>query len=114
MAMYVYSTQGEPVGFLFETFIFDLGGTPLGRIIGARVHRLDGSYAGEWFKEMVVERRAAPARTLPAVPPPPSRASPGRGTRRRVVVDYGYPDRFHRLYQSAADDPGPVLGRAAE
>jgi hypothetical protein len=114
MAMYVYSTEGEPVGFLFETFIYDLGGTPLGRIIGSRVHRLDGSYAGEWFKEMVVDRCAAPARALAAVVPPPSRSSPGRGSRRRVVVDYGYPDSFHRLYQGAGADPAPVLGQAAE
>src|ERR1700684_3379603 len=40
MAMYVYSTAGEPVGFLYETFIHDLEGRPLGRIIGSRVHRL--------------------------------------------------------------------------
>src|SRR5688572_25342735 len=36
MAMYVYSTDGDPIGFLFETSIYDLGGTPLGRIIGSR------------------------------------------------------------------------------
>ena len=113
MAMYVYSTEGEPVGFLFETFIYDLGGTPLGRIIGARVHRFDGSYAGEWFKEMVVERSDAPARALPAVAVPPARPSPGRGTRRRVVVDYGLRDSFHRLYQEAGDDPAPAV-QAAE
>ena len=79
--MYVYSTGGEPVGFVFETFIHDLAGAPLGRIIGSRVHRIDGSYAGEWFKEMVVQRPAArprhasprrrrlwlPRRVLPAV-----------------------------------------------
>jgi hypothetical protein len=114
MAMYVYSTEGEPVGFLFETFIYDLGGTPLGRIIGARVHRFDGSYAGEWFKEMVVERSDAPARALPAVAPPPPRPSPGRGARRRAVVDYGYRDSFHRLYHGAGDDPAAAFGQAAE
>lgn len=114
MAMYVYSTDGEPVGFLYETFIYDLGGTPLGRIIGSRVHRLDGSYAGEWFKEMVVERSTALARTLPAVAPPPSRPSPGRGSRRRVVVDYGYRDGFQRLYEGSGDEPSPALDQAAE
>lgn len=113
MAMYVYSTEGEPVGFLYETFIYDLGGTPLGRIIGSRVHRLDGSYAGDWFKEMVVERSAAPVRALPAVALPPSRPSPGRGSRRRVVVDYGYRDSFQRLYERPGDEPATAF-QAAE
>ena len=47
MAMYVYSTEGEPVGFVFGTDIYDLDGAPLGRIVGCRVHRFDGSYVGE-------------------------------------------------------------------
>jgi hypothetical protein len=97
MAMYVYSTEGEPVGFLYETFIHDLDGVPLGRIIGSRAHRLDGTYVGEWFKEMVVERPGAGPRPMPAVAAPPRRTPPGRGTRRRVVVDYGYRDSFHLL-----------------
>ena len=49
MPMYVYSTEGEPVGFLHEMFIYDTEGTPRGRILGSRVHRLDGlraRYAG--------------------------------------------------------------------
>ena len=56
MAMYVYSIDGDPVGFVFETSIYDLGGNPLGRLVGSRVHRFDGSYVGEWFKDMVVRR----------------------------------------------------------
>jgi hypothetical protein len=99
MAMYVYSTAGEPVGFLYETFIHDLEGRPLGRIIGSRVHRLDGSYAGEWFKETVVEKPGAYPRTLPPVPSPEWRTPPATGTRRRAVVDYGYADAFERLYE---------------
>jgi hypothetical protein len=102
MAMYVYSTGGEPVGFVFETFIHDLAGAPLGRIIGSRVHRIDGSYAGEWFKEMVVQRPTARPRALPPIAAPPRRSPPGRGTPRRVVVDYGYPDAFDLLYEAPA------------
>ena len=98
MAMYVYSTAGEPVGFLYETFVHDLEGRPLGRIIGSRVHRLDGSYAGEWFKEMVVERPGTRPRTLPAIASPLRRTPPAKGTRRRAVVDYGFADAFERLY----------------
>jgi hypothetical protein len=112
MAMYVYSTEGEPVGFLFETFIHDLDGAPLGRIIGSRVHRFDGSYVGEWFKESVVERPVAAPRPLPPVAAPPHRPSPGRSWRRRAVVDYGYGHIFHRL----RDGPGAdaALDEAAE
>ena len=98
--MYVYRTDGEPVGFLYETFVYDLSGAPLGRILGTRVHRLDGAYAGEWFKEMVVERPTARPRDIPAVATPPRRASPGTTCRRRVVVDYGYRDSFDRLYDA--------------
>ena len=87
MAMYVYSTDGEPIGFLWETCIHDLDGRPLGRIIGSRVHRFDGSYVGEWYKEMVVERPGIAARALPPIAVPPPRPSPGRSWRRRAVVD---------------------------
>jgi hypothetical protein len=41
MTMYVYSTAGEPRGFLFETTNFGLDGVPLGRVVGPRVHRFD-------------------------------------------------------------------------
>ena len=65
MAMYVYSTDGDPVGFVFETYIYDLDGSPLGRIVGCRVHRFDGTYVGEWFKDMVVRRPQGRPRLIP-------------------------------------------------
>jgi hypothetical protein len=115
MAMYVYSTDGEPIGFLFETFIYDLGGTPLGRIIGSRVHRFDGSYVGEWHKETVVERSTSSPRALPPIAVPPRRPPAPISWRRRAVVDYGYADIFHRLYESGpAGESGEPLVQAAE
>jgi hypothetical protein len=96
--MYVYSTEGDPVGFLFETFIYDMEGTPLGRILGSRVHRIDGSYVGEWFKEMVVERPSGRPRSIPPIAMPPRRPSPGSSYSRRGVIHYGYQDAFHLLY----------------
>ena len=111
MAMYVYSTGGEPVGFLYENIIHDLDGRPLGRIIGSRVHRFDGSYVGEWFKEMVVERPGAGPLALPPIDAPPPRPSPGLSWRRRAVVDYGYPDLFGRL--RAESGGGPASSEAA-
>jgi hypothetical protein len=104
MAMYVYSTEGEPVGFVFETNIYDLEGTPLGRIVGCRVHRFDGSYVGEWFRDMVVRRPQGRPRMIPATAAPPSRPPISATFRLRAVVDYGYEDMFPRLRQSAGED----------
>ena len=103
MAMYVYSTSGEAVGFLFESFVHDLSGAPLGRLFGTRVHRLDGSYAGEWFHQMVVERRDVPVRPILAVAPPPPRPPQARPEPRRWVAEYSaFPDAFHRLFVQAS------------
>ena len=111
MTMYVYSTDGEPVGLLFESFVYDLAGVPLGRIIGSRVHRFDGSYAGEWFHQMVVERRSMPTRPILPVEPPPPRAPVRLPDSRRQVAEYlHYPDAFHLLYAES----GEPVPQAAE
>jgi hypothetical protein len=107
--MYVYSTGGEPIGFLFENFIYGRTGAPLGRIIGSRVHRLDGSYAGEWFHQMVVTRPGIRARTIFAVEPPPARPVPPLTEHRRDVAEYRlYADAFELL-----DGPSEPLSVAA-
>lgn len=110
MTMYVYSTAGEPRGYLFETTIFGLDGTPLGRVLGCRVHRFDGSYAGEWFHQMVVDRPTARPRSIPPVAVPAPRAPAPASWGRRPVAEYGaYADAFDRLmgvedrYQIAAE-----------
>jgi hypothetical protein len=108
MAMYVYSTDGDPVGFLFESLIFDLAGEPLGRIMGSRVHRLDGSYAGEWFHQMVVARRSETVRSIFPIATPERRPAPPRPDRRRAVAEYRmFPDAFAQLY--AASDGVDML-----
>ena len=98
--MYVYSTDGEPVGFVFETNIFDLKGLPLGRIVGCRVHRFDGTYVGEWFRDMVVRRPSGRPRIIAPAPAPKRRPSAPASYRLRAVVDYGYPDAFPLLRES--------------
>ena len=110
MTMYVYSTSGQPRGFLFETTIYGLDGTPLGRVVGSRVHRFDGAYAGEWFHQMVVDRPTARPRSIPAVPAPSPRPPAPISWGRRQVAEYGaYEDAFDRLalpaepYQVAAE-----------
>jgi hypothetical protein len=99
MAMYVFSTAGEAVGFVYESFIYDLEGAPLGKILGSRVHRLDGSYVGEWFHDMVVDKRVPHRRAIPAVFPPPRKTPLSGGVRRRFVLEHGrYEDAFPWLY----------------
>ena len=110
--MYVYSTDGEPVGFVFESNIYDMDGTPLGRIVGCRVHRFDGTYVGEWFRDMVVKRPQGRPRTIPAVAAPPRRPPASAAFRLRAGVDYGYPVAFALLRHGTGDDAW--LGEAAE
>lgn len=89
-------------GFLFETTIFGLDGTPLGRVLGCRVHRFDGAYAGEWFHQMVVDRPSARPRSIPPVPVPAARTPAPASWGRRAVAEYGaYADAFDRLAQAA-------------
>jgi hypothetical protein len=115
MTMYVYDTGGEPVGFLFEMTLFDLAGTARGRLIGSRVHRFDGSYAGEWFHQMVVLRASGRPRWVRAIPPPPPRASPGTSYRRRPVGEYrDYADAFHLLCEPSGEDAAAPYRQAAE
>lgn len=107
--MYVYSTDGDPVGFVFETTIYDLTGAPLGRILGCRVHRFDGTYVGEWFRDMVVRRPQARPRMIPPCPVPPHRPPAPSSYRLRAVVNYGYPDAFPALRET-----GTFFREAAE
>jgi hypothetical protein len=109
VAMYVYSTEGEPVGFVFETNIFDLEGLPLGRIVGCRVHRFDGTYVGEWFRDMVVKRPSGRPRIIAPAPAPRRRPAVAPSYRLRAVVDYGYPDAFPLLREN-----GSLFREAAE
>jgi hypothetical protein len=100
MTMYVYHAAGHPVGFLFSTFIHDLEGEPLGRVLGSHVFRLDGVYVGEFHKQTVVEKPTRPnIRDIAPMPAPPRQKSPGISFSRRGLVPYGYPDVFHRLYE---------------
>ena len=97
MAMYVYNTQGEPVGFVMETFIHTMEGRPVGRIMGSRVHRIDGTYVGEFYKDMVVSRPEGRPRNLPPIASPPHRVPPPLSFNKRVVLHGGYQDTFHLL-----------------
>jgi hypothetical protein len=99
--MYVFSTAGEAVGFVFGSVIYDLEGTPLGRLLGSRVHRVDGSYAGEWFHSMVVDRRKASPSAISPIAVPPGRDPVDPCAPRRPAAEFRrYPDAFSRLYEA--------------
>jgi hypothetical protein len=99
--MYVFSTAGEAVGFVHGSFIHDLGGFPLGRILGSRVHRMDGTYAAEWFHNMVVDRRSAPPGPISPIDPPACARAMNGGVQRRHAEEFArYPDAFARLYDA--------------
>ena len=103
MTMYVYHAEGHPVGFLFSTFVHDLEGNPLGRILGSHVYRLDGSYVGEFHKETVVAKPVVGhTRDIAPIRAPAKLPGPGMSFSRRGLVNYGYPDVFHRLQEGAA------------
>lgn len=102
MPMYVFSTDGHPVGFLHANFVHDLEGTPLGRVVGSCVHRLDGSYVGQWFKNTIVNRPDVRSSPIAPTSPPPNQPSPGITSSRRGVIDYGFADMFHELYDNPA------------
>ncbi|MDQ3140378.1 MAG: hypothetical protein M3Q15_06595 [Pseudomonadota bacterium] len=105
MTMYVYHADGHPVGFLFSTFIHDMNGHPLGRVLGSHVYRIDGSYVGEFHKETVVEKPLPTGRRdIQPMAMPNKLESPGPSFSRRGLVDYGYPDVFHRLYEGMVQD----------
>ncbi len=110
--MYVYSTDGQPVGFVFETTIYDLTGEPLGRIVGCRGHRFDGTYVGEWFRDMVVRRPQGRPRMIPPAPVPPRRPAAASSYNLRAVVQYGYHDAFPELRETSGG--GGFYREAAE
>ena len=111
MAMYVYNTRGEPVGFVMETFIHTMDGLPVGRFMGSRVHRLDGTYVGEFYKDMVVAKPEGRPRNIMPVAPPPRRVPPPMSFNKRVVLHNGYQDTFHLLTVAAEE---PEFQEAAE
>lgn len=116
MTMYVYHADGHPVGFLFSTFIHDLDGEPLGRILGSHVYRLDGVYVGEFHKETVVAKPVlGNTRDIAPIAIPAAIPGPGTSFSRRGLVNYGYPDVFHRLFEgSPRNDDILELAIAAE
>ena len=98
--MYVYSTDGEPVGFVFETNIYDLDGTPLGGSSAAGCTGSTAPMSANGFATWSCGARRAGRGSS-------RRRRCRRGGRRssasyrlRAVVDYGYPDAFPSLRET--------------
>ena len=96
--MYVYSTDGEPVGFVFETNIYDLdgvaarAGSSAAGCTGSTAPMSANGFATWWCGAHRAGRGSSRPRRCPRRRPP-MRAS----YRLRAVVDYGYPDAFPSL-----------------
>ena len=101
MAMYVYSTGGEPVGFVFETSIYGIDGTPPGRIVGCARSPLRRHVCRRVVSRHGRLRRQGRPRIIPSTSTPAAMPAMDSTFRLRAVVDYGYADAFPLLRQGA-------------
>lgn len=103
MSDFVYNAEGGVQAFRLGDFLYDMAGKAVGRVSAERVYRFDGSYVGEMFRNMVVEKPVGVRRRLPSVSqpadvvPPPRDASRGSGS-------LGFPDVFSRLEEGPPGD----------
>ena len=99
MSEFIYNAEGTAQGFRLGDYLYDMGGRAIGRVSAERVYRLDGSYVGEMYRNMVVEKPVGARRNLPPlshpgdVDPPSIDASRGSGSQ-------GFPDVFQRLVEN--------------
>jgi hypothetical protein len=96
--MYLYDARGDAVAAIESGFIYDLEGYARAFVQGDQVFKMDGTYVGQIFRDMVVDAFISnPGSTSPPINPgriPPIARIPGRGS-----VDYGYPSRIERLFE---------------
>lgn len=95
MVNYIYSEDGDAIGFWEDNLIFAMDGRPVGQLNGPSVHKLTGEYVGELYEDMVVDRYFE---DMPKIPPTMvRRAEPAKNPGNRGTVSYGYPDVFEQL-----------------
>lgn len=100
MSDFIYNMTGGVQAFRIGDYLYDMSGKAIGRVSAERVYRFDGSYVGEMFRNMVVEKPVGARRSLPPVSspgdvePPPLDTSRGGGS-------LGFPDVFQRLVENA-------------
>ena len=84
MCDFIYNAEGLIQGFRLGNYLCDMTGREVGRVSAERVYRFDGSYVGEMFRNMVVEKPVGARPNLPPVSRPadaeprqPGRRQPG-------------------------------------
>ncbi|MCG8435360.1 MAG: hypothetical protein MJA83_15155 [Gammaproteobacteria bacterium] len=95
MTNYIYSEEGDPVGFWEGNLIFAMDGRPIGQLNGPSVHKLTGEYVGELYEDMVVDRYFDDIGKIPLTPV--RRATPAKNPGNRGSQSYGFPDVFKDL-----------------
>ena len=95
---YIYDAKGKAVGFVQGGFIHTLGGQPVGQLNGSHVHKLSGQYVGELHKDMIVDKHLGNLGNIGHPGNPGNAGNPGNPGN-RGVVNYGYPDVFHKLLE---------------
>lgn len=101
MSDFIYNGQGGTQAFRIGDYLYDMRGKAVGRISAERVYRLDGSYVGEMFRNMVVEKPVGVRRNLPPVSVPGDVKPPSADTS-RGGGNLGFPDAFQRLVEDGA------------
>ena len=96
MSDFIYNEQGGTQAFRIGDHLYDMRGKAVGRISAERVYRLNGSYVGELFRNMVVEK---PVGVRPSLPPisVPGDVEPPSADTSRGGGSLGFPDVFQRL-----------------
>jgi hypothetical protein len=100
MSDFIFNAAGGVQGFRIGDFLYDMAGRASGRVSAERVYRLDGSYVGEMFRNMVVAKPVGVRRDLPPVARPRDVVPPALDTSRGG--DSGYPDVFQHLLDDGA------------
>lgn len=98
MSDFIYDGQGTIQAFRIGDFLYDMSGKAIGRVSAERVYRFDGSYVGEMFRNMVVDKPVGARRNLPSVGRPGDVKPPSLDTS-RGSGSLGFPDVFQRLVE---------------
>jgi hypothetical protein len=56
MGKYIYTSRGNPVGYIQGRYIYTMSGRAAGQLNGNHVHKLSGQYVGELDRQMIVRK----------------------------------------------------------
>ena len=113
MSDFIYDADGRAQGFRLGNFLYDRTGQPVGQVSAERVYRLDGTYVGEMFRNMVVEKPTGARPNLRPIPPPRA-VEPPMSDSSRGSGGHNFPDVFYRLTDSRPESPRDTAGRQSD